>query len=104
MHGISTLTPAEIEQLAGPVAKKAEQLYRNGCVSFKGMAGGSLYFEVRSSDVVYSVIYRMDSAKWLCDCKWASLKTSPYCSHVIATQMFVNCKKPFFDAAVSRPA
>jgi len=100
-HGISTLSSSEIERLAGPVRNKAEQFYRNGCVSFKGRAGGSLYFEVRSSDASYSVIYRMDSAKWLCDCKWASLKTSPYCSHVIAAQMLVNSNKQFFDSATT---
>ena len=98
---IAVLKPSELERLHGPVRATAEQLYRNGTVTFTGLAGGSLYFEVKNAKR-HSVIYRIDSSKWLCDCTWSALKRFPYCSHILATHMLVNSKKQFFESYESR--
>jgi len=70
------------------IYKKGFRIYRLGNVSIDFENEKRIYLKVRGESEVHSVIYDKITKKFICDCKWFSMKNQE-CSHIIAAKLFL---------------
>lgn len=70
------------------VYKKAFRIYKSGGVKVDFENEKRIYFIVRGETENHSVIYDKINGKFICDCKWFSIKNEE-CSHIVAVKLFL---------------
>jgi len=75
---------------------KARRLLREGRVSKDFENELRIHFTVRSDRETHYVIYDKVKDKFICDCKWFSLKGIE-CSHILACKMLLEKEKENID-------
>ena len=70
------------------IYKKGFRIYRSGKVKIDFENEKRVYLKVRGETETHSVIYDKISKKFICDCKWFSMKNQE-CSHIVAAKLFL---------------
>lgn len=73
------------------IYKKAKKLVKENRIRLDFQTSKRIYFTVYSREV-HSVIYEKDNRKFVCDCKYFSVK-SRECSHIIACKIYMGMIK-----------
>lgn len=73
------------------VYKKARKLVKEGRVRLDFETSKRSYFIVYSREI-HSVIYEKNEKKFICDCKYFSVK-SKECSHILACKIYMGMIK-----------
>ncbi|MCS7093987.1 MAG: hypothetical protein RMJ18_02280 [Candidatus Aenigmarchaeota archaeon] len=72
------------------IEKKARRLLKEGRVRMDFETAKRIYFTVYSREV-HSVIYEKSEKKFICDCKYFSVKAKE-CSHIKACKLYRGTK------------
>lgn len=73
------------------IYKKAKRLVKENRVRLDFETGKRIYFTVYSREV-HSVIYEKSEKKYICDCKYFSVKGKE-CSHILACKIYMGVIK-----------